>query len=243
MRSRGLEGSFVVAGRRVPVVIGSLIGLTFVLSILGALSSRGGVPLAAVGALVPALVLQGQVWRLVTWIFFADDPISLIFTLLMLWWFGQELLYVWGARRFLWRFLGVTVVAAVVTTLLSLVWPPLGATVYLGQWPVTTALLVAWAIQFPHRQMLAYLVLPIGGDKLIYLTLGGTLLFAIYFGLAPFVPHFVAQALALVTLRWAPLQRFLIQLRLARLQRQAHRGRHLREVPPRGRDEPPRWLH
>lgn len=242
MRGRGLDGSFVVLGRRVPVVIGSLIGLTLVLSILGAVGLRNGLPLSLLGALVPGLVLQGQVWRLVTWIFFEGQPISLVFALLMLWWFGQELLLVWGARRFLWRFLGVTLATALVTTLAALAWPPLAAQAYLGQWPVTTALLVAWAIQFPHRQMLAYLVLPIGGDKLIYLTLGGTVLFALFDGFPPYLPHFVAQALALATLRWAPLQRFLIQLRLARLQRQAQRSRHLRAVPPR-RDEPPRWLH
>jgi len=32
--------------------------------------------------LVPALVLEGQVWRLFTWVFFEQDPIGLVFAIL-----------------------------------------------------------------------------------------------------------------------------------------------------------------
>ncbi len=51
MWQHGLYGSFVVLGRRVPVVIGGLIGLTLLASIVGAVSLRAGFPLVEAGAL------------------------------------------------------------------------------------------------------------------------------------------------------------------------------------------------
>ena len=46
-------------------------------------------------------MLQGEVWRLVTWVLFELDPLGLIFAALALFWFGGELVRVWGPGRFL----------------------------------------------------------------------------------------------------------------------------------------------
>ena len=58
-----------------PASIALLIGATLVASILGAQVASVG----AMGALVPAQVFAGQLWRLVTWAFFEPDPLGLIF--------------------------------------------------------------------------------------------------------------------------------------------------------------------
>jgi hypothetical protein len=69
-RVNPLAGSFVVLGSRVPKVVGLLVGLTLGASIMGAVTSRNGLEgLIQAGALVPALVLRGQIWRLATWLF------------------------------------------------------------------------------------------------------------------------------------------------------------------------------
>src|SRR5690606_27183034 len=52
-------------------------------------------------ALNPPLILQGQVWRLVTWIFIPNTtgPIFIIFFLMFTWWLGEMLESTWGSFR------------------------------------------------------------------------------------------------------------------------------------------------
>lgn len=225
-------------GGRVPRVVGLLMGLTLVATVVGAVGIRNGFPLMLAGTLTPGLVLQGQAWRLVTWVFFEPQALSLIFGLLGLWWFGRDLYFAWGATRFLATYLGVAAAAGLGTCLVALVWKVLLQAPYMGMWPVVSALMVAWATINPHRDVYVYFVLPLRGKNLILVTLGGTLLFALLDGPAAYVPHFLAQGLMLAWLNPpAPLQRFWRQARLRSSQRRAPK---LRAVE---REEPPRWLH
>jgi len=52
-------------------------------------------------ALSPQLILEGQVWRLVTWIFIPNttSPIFIIFFLMFTWWLGEMLESTWGTFR------------------------------------------------------------------------------------------------------------------------------------------------
>ena len=70
----------------------------------------------------------------------------------------------------------------VTTSLLALVGRSFLQPYYLGVWPIVEAIIIAWAIQFPSRDLLIYFVLPLRGRNLIYATLGGTLLFALLNG-------------------------------------------------------------
>lgn len=238
--ARILDGSFTVMGGRVPRVVGLLIGITVVVSIVGAVGARNGFPLfLQTGILVPALVLEGQVWRLFTWVFFEPDPLSLIFGGLGLWWFGRDLYYAWGPARLLGTYLGVAAAAAIGTCVVGLVaWRALTGATYWGMWPVVSALIIAWATINPHRDVFVYFVLPLRGRNLILATLGGTLLFALLDGAARFVPHFLAEGLMLAWLN-PPLALTRLWQR-ARLRHAQRRAPKLRAVE---RDEPPRWLH
>ena len=69
---------------RLPAVVGALIATTLFCSIVGVIGERNGLPLIRLGILQPELVFRGEVWRLVTWVFFELQPISLIFACLML---------------------------------------------------------------------------------------------------------------------------------------------------------------
>jgi|HubBroStandDraft_4_1064222.scaffolds.fasta_scaffold117475_1 hypothetical protein len=116
----------------------------------------------------PALVLQGQVWRLVSYIFIpavflgGGSPLGPIFLLLYVWfmiWIGNSLEHAWGAFRLtLYYFLGmvgVTVAAFV-------------AFLFTGQlegnyFPVfiNTSLFFAFATLFPNVQVYLLLFIPI----------------------------------------------------------------------------------
>ena len=89
-----------------PATVGGLISAVVIASLFGALdrTAAGGRGLVGMAALIPALVWEGQVWRLVTWVFFERDPLSLLFGALTRYWFGRDLCYAWGSKRFLTTF-------------------------------------------------------------------------------------------------------------------------------------------
>ncbi|HSD28276.1 MAG TPA: rhomboid family intramembrane serine protease, partial [Vicinamibacteria bacterium] len=101
-RSRWLDRRYAVLGGSLTAPVALLIGATLVASILGAQVT--GVTDA--GVLVPGLVVQGQAWRLLTWVLLEQDPLSLIFASLALFWFGNDLARVWGPGRFLATYFG-----------------------------------------------------------------------------------------------------------------------------------------
>ncbi len=202
------RSSDVVLGPvRLPRVIALLIAVTAVLSIAAAVGGRtGAAGIASAGLFAPLAVLEGQVWRLVTWTFFELEPIGLIFACLMLVWFGRDLAQLWGPRRFLAAYVGLAALGAAVTTALALVWPELQGRYFAGAWPAIDGLVVAWGLLHPTRQINLYGVLPLSGRHLVGLTVGMTILFALFRGFAPFVPHLVIVA---GTLAWfGPLRRW-----------------------------------
>ncbi len=240
--AQALNGSFTVLGGRVPVVVALLIGLTLAGSILGAVGVRNGLPfLLQAGFLSPATVGAGQGWRLLTWVFFEPDALSLIFAILGLWWFGRDLARAWGPTRFLAVYLGMAVATGAATCLVAWLLR-MGDLIVLGPWPLVTTLIIAWAVLYPHQDVLVFFVLPLRGRNLIYATVGGTVLFALLGGVAHYLPHFVAQGLMMLYLR-RPLRRLWLKFRLALQQRGGRRSSYLRPVDRSRRSEPPRWLH
>src|SRR5574341_1811328 len=110
---------------------------------------------------------------------------ALTFGGLMLWMFGRDLAHSLGERRFLLAFLGLGAGAAAATSLLAVAWPRLRDIGSGGPWPVIDALVVAWALRFPDRQLLFMFALPVSGRALLWLTVGGTALYAVFAGVVP----------------------------------------------------------
>ena len=240
MRQARSIGEIFTFGGRVPSTVGALISAIVLASLLGALDRGSGIVGGA--TLVPLLVWQGQLWRLVTWVFFETDPLSLLFGALTLYWFGRDLCFAWGSRRFLVTFFGIAVAAAAVTSVLArFAWPPLLVSGWTGSWPVISALIIAWAMIFPERQILFMLALPISGRALLWLTLGGTVLYAIFGRFASYVPHLAAQVLMIAYARGWSLRGLWQSMRIKRYERRARRrASHLKVVR---KQEPPRWLN
>jgi membrane associated rhomboid family serine protease len=185
-----------------PPVIAALIVVTALVSIAAALASRNGAPgVVMAGLLVVPAVWHGELWRLVTWVLYETDALPLIFACLTLYWVGSDLARSWGARRFLLFYFGVAAAAGALTTLLGLVWPAVAAVAQAGSWPVLDALVIAWGLRYGDREMRLYGVFRLTGRHLVWITLGVTVLYALFRGLAAYVPHLFAELLVLAWTR------------------------------------------
>jgi membrane associated rhomboid family serine protease len=181
---------------RLPRVIIALVAVIALLSIAAAVSARNGAPLLAEGVLlVTVSVWRGEVWRLVTWSLCELGPVNLVFACLTLIWFGGALARTWGERHFLAFYFGMAAAAALLTCIVGRLWHVVGLIPHAGSWPVLDAMVMAWGLLYPARQLRLYGVLRVTGRHLVWITVGGTVLFALFYGAAPLVPHFAAELL------------------------------------------------
>src|SRR5688572_6002934 len=111
------RGNVYVFGARFPAAVMAIFVLTLLLTLVGVAGLRNGLPLLAWVGLAPAAVWHGQLWRLVTWIFFDPGltPLGLLVWAMVLLMFGRDLCDAWGWRLFTRVYLGIGVVAGVVT--------------------------------------------------------------------------------------------------------------------------------
>lgn len=230
-------------GRRVPAALGGLVLVSAAATLLGHTPVGRG-HLGDHLVLLPAAVFQGEAWRVVTWAFVEGDLLSLALALLTLWGLGRELCFAWGPRRFLATWVTLAVVTGLLAVGMALAWPPLADARSGGVWPLTLALLVAWGMIFPERQILLFFALPLRAGQLAWIVLGGTALWLVAVSAAAAVPAALAEALMAAWVRgWGP--RALWQearIRLGRW-RMRRRSRHLRVVKKNGSGGPPTYLN
>jgi membrane associated rhomboid family serine protease len=201
-----------------PRLIAGLMAAIALVSIAGAVGLRNGAAFIVEGSvLLGQRVWQGQLWRLVTWSLLELDPLGLLFACLTLYWFGSELCRTWGARRFAAFYFGVAAAAGACTVLIGLVWPVVGESAYMGSWPVLDATIIAWGTLFAGREIRLWGVLRMTGRHMVILTLAVTVLYALFYGLAAFIPHFAAELLTLAWLRLPRLTGWWTQRRKATL--------------------------
>ncbi len=171
-------------------------GLKWVLGIIGGVGLLEALVVNWVGwkeawlflVCTPELVLRGQVWRLLTAGVLTDisHPMGLIFTLVGLFFLSPDLEKRWGTRRFL-LFLALSVVAGnalaiavdrVAPESLGLLHPGMlyGASAAL----VGTA--IAWGVNNREQQVNLFMVMPVRGQTLVWITIGGCFLYLLYLG-------------------------------------------------------------
>jgi hypothetical protein len=101
------------------------------------------------------------------------------------------------------------------------------------------ALVIAWGLNHPFRQILLFFAVPVSGQALVWVTLGGTLLFALFTGVGAFVPHLLAEGIAWLHVSGKGPGQWLRRIRLPR--RKKKYGRF--EVIHADRDPDRRWLN
>ena len=230
-----------------PVVVGVIVIATFLISIVAAIGGRSGLPLAAWGVLLPDAVFHGQVWRLVTWQLFELEPFGLIFSCLLIYWFGRDLCHAWGPKKFLAVYFGFTATVGILICLIGrFLWPEVYGGLFLGTWPIATALTIAWASLYPDREILFMFVMRANGKVLIALTIGGTLLWAAFGGVVAMLPTLLSELLMLLYV--GQLRRWWLKMRLTRLEQQKKRYvnnviRLDRDEARKNDDDKPRYLN
>ena len=165
--------------------------VTIAVSVIGALD--GGF-LMHWASLIPHRVLAGEVWRLATWPFVEPGPFALVITCMSIFKFGTELSVRWGDRRLARFVIETLLIAGVSAVILSTIThTPM---LHLGGWASGDLLVIAWARQFPDRQLTLYGMMTVSGRNLVYLTIAITAAYAIYAGIVAFSPELVTCAIA-----------------------------------------------
>jgi len=114
--------------------------------------------------LIPAKVLQGEVWRLISWVFIpqTDSILFIIFELWLLFMFGRALESLWGAFKFnVFFFIGFVLSVGVA---FAVPWAPV-SNVYL-----LASLFLAFAYLNPDFELLLFFILPVKIKWFAYLT-------------------------------------------------------------------------
>ena len=205
-------------------------------SVVFALAGQPG----ALLLLVPGAVLHGLVWQPLTYGFVADSPMGVIFGALILWQLGGALEQTWGTRRMTVFALGTTVLAGVLTVLLSLLVPSLRAAVFAGGFVMGSVLWVAYGLSFGRRQT-NFWGLPVSGYLFALIGVGFVFLQGAFSRPAflAVIPEAVALLLTWGYLRLGGPSDWLLRLQSRRLQRQLRsRSKHLSLVSP-DRNTPP----
>jgi len=233
-------GRFFTFGGRIPASVGMLLALMLAASVWASLDPT----VLVLAALAPVAIVRGEIWRIVTWPFVQRDVFGLLFTGFMIWTLGQQLSYAWSERRFVLRFVGYTVGAGIGTTVLAFAWSG-AASAHIGAWPIVNALIVAWAMLFPDRQVNIWGILPVTGKTLALLVVFGTVLAAVMSrSLGEFAPHLVAIAIAWIQARGLGGRRLGTQARQWWAERETkRRAKHLKVVRKDGSDDRPRWMN
>ncbi len=171
---RGEEGPQIALPRLTPAVKAMLIGLVG-LFVVQMIYERWLFPqkpmLAYYLAVIPRLVMRGQVWRLLTYVLVQPVDVSaLLFSALGLYFFASPLDDLFGTRRFL-LFSGLVVLlSGVVATLYGLIHPVFYTQGVYGIAPFSFyAITAAWGTRFPNQRLFFP---PVSGKVLVLVTLG-----------------------------------------------------------------------
>jgi membrane associated rhomboid family serine protease len=121
--------------------------------------SGAGYSLYSLFAFSSAAIFEGQLWRLITFIFvpLSGDPFSLILSLYFYWWIGSSLEREWGTAKFT-IFYGMGVLLSIILGLvLGLLFGNASITITY----VNLSLFFAFATLYPDLRVLLFFIVPV----------------------------------------------------------------------------------
>ena len=184
--------------------------LVVLIGAVGVVASAFAPVLYQVGLFVPAEVLQGQVWRAVTWPFVDGISLWTILTLVLLWYFGRDLENQVGRRPMMSLYVALWAILTVVAFVVGLA---MGGGAMAGLDSIQFIVLLLWIAEYPRRPFFFGIPAWIVGAVLVALQVLSYIAIRDLAGLASLVvTFFVAAVVArrfglLSDLSWLPGRR------------------------------------
>lgn len=184
--------------------------LVVLIGAVGVVASAFAPVLYQVGRFVPAEVLQGQVWRAVTWPFVDGISLWSILTLVLLWYFGRDLENQVGRRPMMSLYIALWAILTVVAFVVGLA---MGGGAMAGLRSIQFIVLLLWIAEYPRRPFFFGIPAWVVGAVLVALQVLSYIAIRDLAGLASLVvTFFVAAVVArrfglLSDLSWLPGRR------------------------------------
>ena len=184
--------------------------LVVLIGAVGVVASAFAPVLYQVGRFVPAEVLQGQVWRAVTWPFVDGISLWTILTLVLLWYFGRDLENQVGRRPMMSLYIALWAILTVVAFVVGLA---MGGGAMAGLDSIQFIVLLLWIAENPRRPFFFGIPAWVVGAVLVALQVLSYIAIRDLAGLASLVvTFFVAAVVArrfglLSDLSWLPGRR------------------------------------
>ena len=184
--------------------------LVVLIGAVGVVASAFAPVLYQVGRFVPAEVLQGQVWRAVTWPFVDGISLWTILTLVLLWYFGRDLENQVGRRPMMSLYVALWAILTVVAFVVGLA---MGGGAMAGLDSIQFIVLLLWIAENPRRPFFFGIPAWVVGAVLVALQVLSYIAIRDLAGLASLVvTFFVAAVVArrfglLSDLSWLPGRR------------------------------------
>src|SRR5262245_6585607 len=186
MRDTTLQFSLPPFRGAVRYLILLTIGVWIAILLLYVLDRHNADQLIKYGELVPAGVLHGFVWQLLTYTFIHVSPMHVIFTLIAVYFIGSAVQERIGSRGFAQLYILSALLAAVIGVLLALT-QKVGGGSAMGAGAAVNAVLMVFfllhrgvsilLIPFPFRIPVEWVVVAVGGIETAYFVLTGFSLF------------------------------------------------------------------
>lgn len=118
----------------------------------------------------PALILQGQVWRLFTWVLMPPSGSNVLFLVIMMMFYyqlGQNLEHTWGTFRFnVYMFGGMLFTIIGAFLLFGILYVMYGAAVagmgsFFSTYYINMSIFLAFSVCYPDMEVMLYFILPI----------------------------------------------------------------------------------
>lgn len=150
-------------------------------------------------------LLSGFVFQLITYPFVELQLMSFIFNSLVVWFIGSELEHQWGTKVYL-RFLLLTVLGVgLIYTLVNLIFF-FGTPVYFsslhGLSGINFALLIAYSLLYPDRQMAFMMVFPMRARTFCWILAGIEAYMALFSGIGTAWAHLLAMGIAFLIIHF-----------------------------------------
>lgn len=114
--------------------------------------------------LEPAMILRGQIWRIISWVLIppGGNIITVIIMMMLYYSLGSALERTWGAFRFnVYIFSGIlfTVIGAFILYFITGGYPGIG--IFFSTYYINMSIFLAFAASYPDMELLLYFILPI----------------------------------------------------------------------------------